>query len=355
MAELLLVGLCTLIVSYMGVSRLQNWAGQRLLVLPNERSSHTQPTASGGGIVIVLCTLLGLVMLSLFVTPFSSTFWLYMAGATLLAIVGWYDDLHTIPHQIRLGAHGVAAFLFLFGMGTLGPVELPFFGTLALGWLGLGVSFLWLVGLTNAYNFMDGIDGLAGSQAAIAGTLWVVLGYRLDAPLIMALGTLITTASLGFLAHNWSPARIFMGDVGSTFLGYSFGILALVGAQYHPRLALVGLLVLWPFVFDTAFTLIRRWYRGENIFHSHRSHLYQRLVIAGYSHRTVTFLYAYFSLIGATVGLLWLYDHPLGGLGCVIGIPILSILLWSVVQISEARMSEPLYPSLPRPKLILDE
>ena len=338
MAELFSIGLYTLIIAYLGVGQLRGWAARRLLALPNERSSHTQPTPSGGGVAIVLSTLLGILLFALLNHHLSPALWAYCAGATLIAVISWYDDLYTVPNRIRFGVHSLSALLLLLGTGSLQQIELPGLGVIALGQFGYVVSFLWIVGLTNAYNFMDGIDGLAGSQAVIAGVAWALLGFGLGEPLIMALGLILAAGALGFLRYNWSPARIFMGDVGSAFLGYSFSALPLLATQPTPRLALVGLLLLWTFVFDPLFTIARRWQRGENIFQAHRSHLYQRLVIGGYSHRTVTLAYAGLTLLGALAALLWFYAQPGGLLALLAGVPTLILVLWGAVKLSEARL-----------------
>ena len=189
---------------------------------------------------------------------------------------------------------------------------------------------LWI----NAYNFMDGIDGLAGSQTVVAGLGWLVPGGIVGLPIF---GVLVAGSSLGFLGHNWPPTRIFMGDVGSVFLGFTLAVLAVIGGLAHPRLPLAGLLVVWPFVFDTTFTIVRRLRRGENIFAAHRSHLYQRLVIAGYSQRAVTLLYAGLALVGVVLALAWVLELP----GCdwlVLTVPtLLSLCLWQFVICTEAR------------------
>jgi UDP-N-acetylmuramyl pentapeptide phosphotransferase/UDP-N-acetylglucosamine-1-phosphate transferase len=164
---------------------------------------------------------------------------------------------------------------------------------------------------------------------------------------------MLAVSSLGFLGYNWPPARIFMGDVGSAFLGYSFAAVTLLGAQVHPRLALVGLLLLWPFVFDTLFTMVRRWRRGENIFQAHRSHLYQRLVIVGYSHRMVTLLYASLSLAGGVAAMLWFYAPLVGRWFIIIGMPLLLMLLVTAVSRYEARQTPHRYPVESR--LVVDE
>ena len=215
-------------------------------------------------------------------------------------------------------------------------VELPFVPSMPLGWLGIPLTLLWLAGLTNAYNFMDGIDGLAGSQAVVAGLAWLVLGGIVGLPIVRLLGVLLAGSSLGFLGHNWPPARIFLGDVGSAFVGFSLAVLAVIGGLAHPRLPLAGLLVVWPFVFDTTFTILRRLRRGENIFAAHRSHLYQRLVIAGYSHRAVTLLYAGLALVGVVLAFLWVLDRPTSS-WLVVSLPTLcAVGLWRLVVSTEA-------------------
>lgn len=260
-----------------------------------------------------------------------------MTGSLLVAVISWLDDLYTLPSTVRLAVHGGCALCVLVGVGAIRQISLPLLGPLHLGWLGYGFTFLWIIALINGYNFMDGIDGLAGTQAVIAGITWSCLGYWADIPLVMALGLLLAASSLGFLAYNWPPARIFMGDVGSAFLGYNFAALAVLGAQQQGKLAFLGALVLWPFLFDTLFTLGRRWQRGENLLQAHRSHLYQRLVISGHSHRTVTLLYASLAAIGALSGVGWFYDLPGSANVIVFGLPLLAGGLWFLVSYYETR------------------
>ncbi len=140
-----------------------------------------------------------------------------------------------------------------------------------------------------------------GGQAVIAGLGWLAMGQLVGQPLVSLVGVLVAGSSLGFLGHNWPPARIFMGDVGSAFLGFTLATLAVLSGLADARLPFAGVLALWPFVFDTAFTLLRRWRRGENIFAAHRSHLYQRLVIAGWRHRDVTLLYLWLALLAVAL------------------------------------------------------
>jgi UDP-N-acetylmuramyl pentapeptide phosphotransferase/UDP-N-acetylglucosamine-1-phosphate transferase len=175
---------------------------------------------------------------------------------------------------------------------------------------------------------MDGIDGIAGLQALIAGLGWFSFSLAYDflqsgADILGLFGLLIAASSLGFLLHNRPPARIFMGDVGSAFLGYSFAIAPLllidpdvIGHPEKPEnvgfvlLFWPAVLLVWPFLFDTVFTFMRRALKRENVFKAHRSHLFQRLVIAGCSHLFVTLLYAVLALEGAFFALLWAEARP---------------------------------------------
>lgn len=173
-----------------------------------------------------------------------------------VAAVSWLDDVRTLPNWIRLSVHLAAAAIAVIGIGPWRDLQLPWLGSLHLGWLAVPVTVLWIVGLTNAYNFMDGIDGIAGAQAVIAGLGWALLGWLTGQMMVATLGILIAATSLGFLGHNWPPARIFMGDVGSAFLGYMFAVLAVLAGRSNPPLGFAGVLLVWPFVFDAVLTFL---------------------------------------------------------------------------------------------------
>lgn len=322
-------GLLSILASYLGVGLLRRWAKQRnMLDIPNERSSHTLPTPTGGGLVIVLISLLGLTIAWMTVPAWSFLMlFSFLSGAILIAAVSWWDDLRSLPNRLRFAAHSLGAIVVILGFGYWQNVDLPVLGPHSLGLWGLPITFLWLVGLTNAYNFMDGIDGIAGGQAVVAGLGWMALGWMSGQPLVSVLGMLLATSSLGFLGHNWPPARIFMGDVGSAFLGFSFAFLAVVAAKSDSRLAFVGVIFVWPFIFDAGFTFVRRLLNRENVFAGHRSHLYQRLVIAGYSHRTVTLLYCFLAILGGALAMFWWFGVPGAGILLVLALPILCLAL----------------------------
>jgi UDP-N-acetylmuramyl pentapeptide phosphotransferase/UDP-N-acetylglucosamine-1-phosphate transferase len=339
MLKLAILSLIALGLSYLGVGGLRRWAERRrFLDIPNERSSHSNPTPRGGGLAIVIITLGG-IWLYASLSPITSRTLLvaYTLGAIIISVAGWLDDLRSLPVRVRFLAHALGALLVISGIGYWRVADFPFLGPLQLGWLGLAVVFFWIVGLTNSYNFMDGIDGIAGGQAVVAGLGWVLFGWSGDQPLVCALGALLASSSLGFLGHNWPPARIFMGDVASGFLGYTFAVLPVIAALSDPRLILVGALLVWPFLFDTIFTFLRRMGRGENVFAAHRSHLYQRLVIAGRSHRFVTLLYTMLALIGAVWSLAWLSGGAVSHAAIVLLVPLLCLALWVYVVRQERK------------------
>jgi UDP-N-acetylmuramyl pentapeptide phosphotransferase/UDP-N-acetylglucosamine-1-phosphate transferase len=192
-------------------------------------------------------------------------------------------------------------------------------------------TVLLVAGFTNAYNFMDGIDGIAGSQAAIAGFGWIGAGYALQDPLVAVLGAVLAAANLGFLLFNWPPASIFMGDVGSSFLGFVLAVLSVLVARQSAAIAMAGMLFVWPFVFDTVFTFLRRVGRREHLLRPHRTHLYQRLVLTGVSHRAVTLLYAALATTGLAVGHAVAREATIASAAGASLISVLAATVWLVV------------------------
>ena len=326
-------------LSALCVAGSRRWAAERLLDIPNARSSHTRPTPRGGGLGIVIGVLVG--AWSLFATQIISMPLLEIAaislGAGIVALIGWLDDIGRLPYRIRLVVQAISSAIILAAIGYFHTITVPFAGDIYLYSIGIPFTLLWIMGLTNAYNFMDGIDGIAGGQAVVAGLGWVIIGFMGEQSFVGLVGVLLAASSLGFLFHNWPPARIFMGDVGSAFIGFTLAVLPLLASQKNPRLMVAGMLLLWPFLFDTTFTLVRRLLNKENIFVAHRSHIYQRLVIAGYSHRFVTLIYMGLALIGTVIALLWYKRAPFVNVAVIV-LPILLFAgLWQFTVRAESR------------------
>ncbi len=331
---LLAFGLSALGLSYIGVMFIRRWAERyRVLDLPNERSSHTTPIPRGGGLAIVLVTLLGVGLAwSLYPEEEHLNIGGLLTGGVLVAGISGWDDLRPLPNWTRFAVHLLAAGIALLSIGPWQPIIWPYIVQLDLGWLSGLITCLWIVGLINAYNFMDGIDGLAACQAIVAGLGWAIMGWLADNTFISITGVVLAGSALGFLGHNWAPARIFMGDVGSAFLGYTFAVLTLVVSQTHTRFILAGAALVWPFIFDTVFTFLRRLIRREKVFSAHRSHLYQRLVIAGLSHRTVTLLYLALAGLSGILALAVVQVWPFADMIILIVLVCIGIILWGGVR-----------------------
>lgn len=300
-----------ILLTFSGLSLFKRLLGHRILDMPNQRSSHNVPVPRGGGFVIAfVCLVAGSIIAAYPRSGINLYDWsFFYTGAGMVAITGLIDDFRGLSSTTRFIIQSMTAILAIASLGSFSTLFLPSVGPINLGWTGVILAFFWIVGLTNAYNFMDGIDGIAGAQGVVAATGWVILGYMSDNSFVALVGLLLATSCFGFLLHNWNPATVFMGDVGSCFLGYSFAVLPVVAAaQIDSRMALTGLLFVWPFVFDSSFTFIRRLINRENVFAAHRSHLYQRLVICGMSHSEISLLYALLAAMGVILGLMWFLD-----------------------------------------------
>ena len=269
-----LIGVVALL-SFALTAGLRRYALARSIIdIPNSRSSHSVPTPRGGGVAIVLAFLFALPFLGW--GHFVSLDVLIAVGGAgvLIAIVGFKDDHGHIAARWRLLGHFVASAWALFWLGGLPPIVV--FGmTVNLSLTGGVLAAFYLVWMLNLYNFMDGIDGIA-SVEAICVSLGACLIYWLSGfeslvwlPLILAM------AVAGFLFWNFPPARIFMGDAGSGFLGMVLGVISIQAAWASAQLLWVWLILLGVFIVDATFTLIRRLVRGDKVYEAHRSHAYQ--------------------------------------------------------------------------------
>lgn len=323
--------------SYLSVHGVRILAERKaILDVPNQRSSHSRPTPRGGGLGIFVVTCAGLLIVQILQPVWQwPTLLGFLAGAAIVAVVSWIDDLRNLPSLVRLLAHSLAAVVAIVTIHPWPVIDLPLLGQIPLGWLGYPLAFLWIVGLINIYNFMDGIDGLAGGQAVVAAAGWMLFGWWSGQGDVLLLAALLGASSLGFLGHNWPPARIFMGDVGSTFLGYSFATLSLLAGQHDPGAFVIGILLLWPFLFDATLTILRRLRKGENILDSHRSHLYQRLVIIKRNHLVITVAYILLAAVGLLAAVAWALEWPGGSLFAVLVIPLLGMSLFFYTSYGE--------------------
>lgn len=299
-----------LLAALASVATLLAWAMARwrpLMDKPNERSSHVLPTPRGGGIGIVVATMIGWVTFwsaGFASRPAGAAEFGLAAGAILVALAGLADDRRAQSAAVKFGAQALAALIAIAAGLSFERVPLPFIGVIELGLFGPVLTFVWLVGLTNAFNFMDGLDGLAASTATIAAVFLAIVAHLLEAGPIAALAWSLAAGSVGFLLLNRPPARIFMGDVGSQFLGFAFaGIGVLLARRTGDGSgALLVPLLLFHFLFDTVLTAALRARRGARLWEAHREHLYQRLNRTGMSHGHVTLWLSTMALTNGALG-----------------------------------------------------
>lgn len=298
MMLLIVLSIASFLISLFTVDFIRQRFSQSLLDIPNERSSHTQPTPRGGGLGFIIAfaatSAIALVLSSYFAQSFDNQpnrpnlviIWLIL---TPLAIVGIIDDRGNVPASIRYLVQLVASGVAVAGFGAFPQPWLTSLGT-AGSILAIALSAIGMTALINFYNFLDGLDGL------VAGVTAIQLGFLalyLNQPLLW----LLIAALLGFLRWNWFPAKIFMGDAGSTILGATVASALLNNSSGDLVQAWSALAITLPIVSDAIYTLVRRLIRGENIFQAHRSHIYQRLQQSGWSHAQVATTYICLTLL----------------------------------------------------------
>lgn len=284
---LLLAG-AVLVVSWALTGLVRRYALRTAMVdLPNPRSSHSRPTPRGGGLAIAVAALVGIALAALLGWTPPRVAAALVGGGVLVAGIGWVDDRREVPATLRLAVHFAAAAWALWWLDGF-PAMRTGPATLELGPAGWLVGLIGIAWATNSYNFMDGIDGLAGGEAVSVGLLGGLILCAMGRPDLSAVAWLAAASSAGFLIWNWPPARIFMGDVGSGLLGFLFGTLATASERSGALPALAWVVLFGVFAFDATATLLSRALRGEPWYQAHRSHAYQRAVQRGWSHGQVS-------------------------------------------------------------------
>jgi UDP-N-acetylmuramyl pentapeptide phosphotransferase/UDP-N-acetylglucosamine-1-phosphate transferase len=325
-------GACALPLTMFVTGRVRRYLlSHALLDVPGERSSHSVPTPRGAGLAVVPVAILGLGALLATETVWAGIHgWLVLAGMAVLAMVSWIDDQRGLSPLIRLIAQ---VGWVVLGLSTLPGDRMIFQGALPpyLDGALAGLLWLWFI---NLFNFMDGIDGLAGSETVALGIGLAVVA--LLQPVLLsfgAIGLVLIGVGGGFLVWNWPPARIFLGDVGSVPLGFLIGW-ALLGLAVQGAWAAALILPAY-YLGDATLTLLLRLRRGERVWRAHREHFYQRAVQGGLSHRRVSSLVSLLNL--ALIGLAAVAAvGPEGGYVGLAGAAVLTgLLLWYFARIAK--------------------
>jgi len=257
-----------------------------LIDTPNERSSHTSPTSKGGGISIILLTLITVIFLYLEKTIDTSFGMSLILGSAIIAITGFLDDLYNLSIIRRIILYSLSIFMAIIFLmpethlviGNM-KIEMSIFA-----YLFYAIYIFWLL---NLFNFMDGMDGYAGVQTiSTALFTWLVLCNRIETNEHLIL-LVILFSTLGFMMWNWSPAKIFMGDVGSCTLGFMFALFSVYTSSQNYLSISIWLILLSPFIGDASFTLIKKIINGGKWYQAHNNHAYQKLYQIGFNHRII--------------------------------------------------------------------
>ena len=290
----------------------------------DERRVHSKPMPRVGGIAIVISMLLGLGIYYIITKNIPSIalnkkFFGYLLGGIVIFAMGLIDDIFNLKARYKFLFQLVAAFIiYLFGIRISG-IKIPFIYTdiINFGWLDLPITLLWIIGITNAINLIDGLDGLAAGISAISATALLIIFITTSASLeAIVITAVLVGATLGFLPYNFNPAKTFMGDVGSNYLGFTLATVSILGlAKGYTILAIiVPIIALGVPIFDTLFAMIRRLLKGQSMLSPDGAHIHHRLLKRGFSQRqAVIFLYTVTSIL------------------CILAVTIISADIWKFI------------------------
>jgi UDP-GlcNAc:undecaprenyl-phosphate GlcNAc-1-phosphate transferase len=276
---------------------------------PDPRKVHNRimPRLGGLGIFSAFFIVMALGV------PISTPILGIMIGGTIIFLVGMLDDIYQLSPGVKLLGQCIAAAIAIYCGVVVSFVTNPFDGQLNLGWLSIPLTFLWIVGISNAINLIDGLDGLAAGVSAIAAATIGVVAYSQGQEPVFLVAFILVAAILGFLPYNFYPARTFMGDGGSNFLGFVLGCLAVMGLTKTTAVIslFVPIVILGIPILDTFFAIIRRINNRAPIFKPDKSHLHHRLMAIGISHRrSVLIIYAISAFFGGMALLLNYVNRP---------------------------------------------
>ncbi|MGG5811904.1 glycosyltransferase family 4 protein [Falsiroseomonas sp. CW058] len=311
-----------------GVVRLM--IARPILDHPNARSAHARPTPRGGGLGVVVAFVAGMLVLyqvAQFARIAEPQFLGVIGAAVAIAAVALVDDMRDLSARLRLAAQCGAALVAVASGLVVSRLAIPWVGVVELGWVGVVLTLVWIVGCTNAVNFMDGLDGLVGGTLLVAAAALALVAALQEGWFVYAAALFLAAGFAGFLPFNLHPARIFMGDVGSQFAGFTLAVLAVAAARFDTvqlSFLIVPLLV-FGLLFDAAFTLARRAWMGERLAEGHRTHLYQLAQRAGVPVRAVAGAHWAFAALHALLAVVFL--HLPGALKPLVVLPAVAVQL----------------------------
>ncbi len=275
-----------------------------LLDYPNDRSLHLHPTPRSGGVAIIAPLIMALPIWAFSIGNLPYVFIWIGIPALIISVLAFLDDRFKLKISIRFAGQVISVFLAVFGSGLLCNFSFPGAEIELSYWFSLTISIIYLLWMTNLYNFMDGMDGFAGGMAVFGFTAMAILAWNTDATGFIIINLVITASVSGFLIFNFPPAKIFMGDAGSATLGFIAGGMSLWAEHSSIVPIWISITVFSPFIVDATVTLLRRMLKKERIWQAHKTHYYQRLVQLGWGHRKTVLVEYGLMLICLIVALL---------------------------------------------------
>ncbi|SES10603.1 UDP-GlcNAc:undecaprenyl-phosphate GlcNAc-1-phosphate transferase [Gracilibacillus ureilyticus] len=265
---------------------------------PNERKVHTKVMPRLGGLAIVFSFFLGFLIF----TPNGEQAWPIIVGGLIITIVGFLDDLFQLPAKVKLLGQVMAAVVTVAGGIQMDFIMVPFGDRIEFGYLTIPITIIWIIGITNAVNLIDGLDGLAAGVSSIVLATISGMALMMGNTFVAFVAFLLLGSTLGFLVYNFNPAKIFMGDTGSLFLGYMISVLSIMGLFKNVTFfsIMVPIIVLGVPILDTMLAIIRRAIQRKPLMAPDKYHLHHCLIRLGFSHKeTVIFIYALSCLFSA--------------------------------------------------------
>lgn len=302
---------------------------------PNERKVHQKLMPRLGGLAIFIGVIAGYFTAELYNEKITAI----SLGAILIIIIGILDDKYELSAKTKFAGQLLVAGLIVASGLTIDVLTIPYIGDFELGLWSYPVTVLWIVGITNAINLIDGLDGLSAGISAIGITTIAILAGANGKILIFTISMILLGSIIGFLFYNFYPAKIFMGDTGALFLGYSISIISLLGLYKSVTLFsfIVPIIILGVPIFDTAFAIIRRIVNKKPISAPDKSHLHHRLLALGVSHRKTVFLIYGFGILFGVAALLLSESTLWGTILIIFGLLVIMQVIAELVGIVDVR------------------
>jgi len=333
MFYLLIIGFCFIIATLTSPYMIKLAHFTKAVDAPNKRKIHQRVMPRMGGLAIYISFILGYMVFNVkqlaLVEGQTAFFDAFFISSVVIIITGMFDDMFDLPAKSKFIVQLVVALIMvIYGRFIINEIRLPFIPIIDLGWLSGVITIAWIIGVTNSINLIDGLDGLSSGCSAISFATMAILAIFQGDIFVAVMCCLLLGATLGFLVHNFYPAKIFMGDTGSLFLGFSISVLSLLGYKNAAFVSfIVPIVVLSIPIFDTVWAIFRRILNGQSPFKPDRRHVHHQLLDKNLGHvKSVLVLYAIAGLFSLTAIVYTIYSKFYGLVLVVCGVIVVELI-----------------------------